>query len=535
MKKNILLSLSLLVFALVSCKKSLEINDLNTLSLSIDGTVAIPAGGQDLAVTVTTDLTEWSYLGSADWIKVSKEDKRLNISVKANTSSVKRSLPIVVMAGKVSQSFVIEQEGSAVTVSDSKDITVAQWNDQISILVQSDDPNWEVICSASSWLSYTSNPRKREISVILSENKDINERIATFYIRTKSGKGNYEIKLTQSGAMFYLLPYPGFSETEREVKAFEDARRSLLIGKPSGGTSPLFGGNSNVWTFETQSKAFGQIQYIIEPDERQYRSAILWANDPMFFRRDREIDNTIEFLQKNGFVLRRNTTYYNEDLECSAMLGMTNEGSFIMYTFEPKQPAPAKTFEKFPWGILEEPRWRNYNREDVEEWEKNHGGKFVLEEYDDDEIALAYASDELDGMIRIYKISDVDEVRPLVDVIHVFSNTSRIYYKVKGAIMLTREFAELARQEGFVFRSYIDSTIFMYENTQRSIYLGVYKFLEEDPEDPSIYLEYAKMEFLPIYNNDKPDLSYIEHAPLKRKSESDPLISKVLSRINQIK
>lgn len=532
MKKYILLPILVLVMTLASCKTSLEVNDPDTLSLSVEGTVLVPSTGKEINVDVNTDKADWSYLGGADWVKISKGDSRLTLSVTPNKTSSKRSIPIVIMAGESSQSFSIEQDGGdgAVT-SDKSEITVDQWEDQITISVESNDSEWEVVCSASDWLTYTTNPRKRELRVNISENKDVKERVAVFYIHTKAGEGNYEVKLTQNGALYYILPYPGFNETETEVKAFEDGRRSVLIGKPSGGTNPLFGGNSNVWTYQTKSKAFGQIQYIIEPDERLYRSAIVWASDPMFFRRDREIDNTIEFLLKNGFTLRRNTTYYSEKLECTAMLGMTNEGSFIMYTFEPKQPAPAPTFGKFPWGILDEPRWRNYTRQDIEAWEKANGGTFVMETNDGEEVALAYSSKEHGGMIRVYKVSlEEDEVRPLKNVIHVFSDTSRVYYKVKGAVMLTQEFAQLSRSVGFVFRSYIESRIFMYEHINRGLYMGVYRFLEEDTEDPNVFLEYAKMELLPISNGDRPQTAVEQMFEAKRQDKMEAFVSEALSR-----
>lgn len=534
MKKYILLPVYLLIVALTSCKTSLEINDTEALSLSVEGTVLVPSTGKEINVDVNTDKSDWSYLGGADWVKISKGDSRLTLSVTPNKTSSKRSIPIVIMAGESSQSFSIEQDGGdgAVT-SDKSEITVDQWEDQITISVESNDSEWEVVCSASDWLTYTSNPRKRELRVNISENKDVKERVAVFYIHTKTGEGNYEVKLTQNGALYYILPYPGFNETETEVKAFEDGRRSVLIGKPSGGTNPLFGGNSNVWTYQTKSKAFGQIQYIIEPDERLYRAAIVWASDPMFFRRDREIDNTIEFLLKNGFTLRRNTTYYSEKLECTALLGMTNEGSFIMYTFEPKQPAPAATFDKFPWGLLDTPRWRDYTRADIEAWEKAHGGTFLMETNDGEEIALAYSAKEYGGMIRIYKLSlDEDDVRPLKNTLYVFTDTSRVYYKVKGAVMLTKEFAQLARSEGFVFRSYIESVIFMYENVNRGLYMGVYRFLEEDPQDPSVLLEYAKMEFLPISSSDRPQTAVEQMQDMKRREKTDAFISAALSRMS---
>lgn len=536
MKKHILLSILVLIMALGSCKTSLEVNDPQTLSLSVEGSLLMLGTGEKAEVTVKTDSPEWSFLGGADWLDISKEDNRLVLTALPNLTVSKRSVQLIIMAGEISQSLWVEQDsGAAQGGTKQSEITVDQWEDLRILTVDIPYSEWDILCSASGWITHVVNPRKRELRINVSENKSTKDRTAVFYISTKSGEGNYKIKLTQRGAMSYILPYPGFNETEVEVRAFEDARRSLLIGKPSGTDSPMFGGNANVWTFETQSKTFGQIQYIIEPDERLYRAAIVWANDPMLFRRDRELDNAVEFLQQHGFVLRRNTTYYSEKLECTALIGMNEQGSFIMYTFEPKQPAPADTFESFPWGILEQKEWRTYREDAIDEWETQHGGKQVFREEKRDEISLAYASDDLGGHLRIYTIlTNEDDPRPLTDVIHVYTDTSRVYYKVKGAIMLTREFAQLARSVGFVFRSYVESRIFMYEHPNRGLYMGVYRILEKDPNNADTMLEYAKMEFLPIYNTDSNPQTFVDQMQeMKRQERREAFIAKAVAQMSE--
>ena len=211
MKKYILFPILVLVMTLASCKTSLEVNDPDTLSLSIEGTLLMPNTGNKIEVSVETDSPEWSFLGGADWLAVSRDGNRLVLTASPNYTLSKRSTPIVVMAGEISRNLMVEQEGGeGQGTSKKNEVTVDQWEDLLILTVETPDPEWSVISSASGWVDHTVNPRKRELRISISENKDVEERTVTFYIRTKSGEGDYEVKVTQRGAMYFVLPYPGF-------------------------------------------------------------------------------------------------------------------------------------------------------------------------------------------------------------------------------------------------------------------------------------------------------------------------------------
>lgn len=497
MKTYILSLVCLLSWTFVSCKPSIEIAQVQSLELSVQEQVQMKQEGEEVEVQVRTTETDWSFLGGGSWLKLSKSGNKLILKGATNEELQKRKASVIVRAGELSRTIEVEQLGKAqILESGQKTYEVDQWAREITFIVDNNLEDLEVISSVSDWVKYELNPKKKEFRIIVEENKSYDERTATLYLRDADGNGDSKITIKQEGAMYYVLPYGGFNQTEEEVKAFENQRRSVLIGKPSGLANSLIGGNANLWTFETKSKAFNVIQYVIEPDERRYRNAIAWATDPRLFARDREFDKAVAFLLKEGFVPRRNSTYYSEKHECQALVAMSNEGSFIMYTFEPKQTKEMATFGQFPWGVLQDKEWRDYDRERVEAWEKANGGRLVLEEEDDGGISLVFASDEFGGMLRIYSINERNDVRPLVGVQHVFTKTDQVYYYDRGATVLTNEFATLARKEKFEFSRYLDARIFLFEHKDRTLYMGVYRSEVEDPQNKDQQIIVAKLEFL---------------------------------------
>lgn len=516
MKTYILSLLVLFAWLYSGCKTAPDLPQAETLELSIGDHIQMKQEGESIQVEIKTSEAQWSYLGGSNWLKLSKSGGRLVLTSLANETLQKRRASVVVRAGQISRTLEVEQLGRAQLLELSQQAyEVDQWGQEITFIMEYNLQDLEVISSASEWIKYEINSKKKEFRIIVAENKAYAERSATLYLRDIYGNGDAKISIKQEGAMYYVLPYGGFNETEEEVKEFEAQRRSILIGKPSGIANPLIGGNANLWTFETKSKAFNVIQYVIEPDERRYRNAIAWATDPRLFARDKEFDNAVAFLLKEGFVLRRNSTYYSEKHECQALVAMSNEGSFIMYTFEPKQPKAMPTFKQFPWGVLRDKSWRDYDRDRVEAWEAEHGGHLVLEEEQDDKLSLVFASDDFGGMLRIYSINEHSDVHPLVGVLHVFTKTDQVYYHERGATVLTKEFSTLARGEKFEFSQYLDARIFLFEHKDRTLYMGAYRSEVEDPEHKDQQITVAKLEFLSTQlslTDDSADKSLISRA-----------------------
>ena len=73
----------------------------------------------------------------------------------------------------------------------------------------------------------------------------------------------------------------------------------------------------------------------------------------------------------------------------------------------------------------------------------------------------------------------------------------------------------------------------MYEHPDRGLYMGVYRFLEEDPSASDVLLEYAKMEFLPIYSNGNVPQTAVEQMfEMKRQERRDAFVAKAISRMS---
>ncbi|MDO4692750.1 MAG: hypothetical protein Q4A64_07745 [Porphyromonadaceae bacterium] len=482
---------------LVACQSSIDIPSVDRLELSVPEHIIISQEGQSLEVVVSTNQSDWSYVGGSAWLNVSKQGDKLLLQGGSNASLQKRQAKVVIRAGQLARILEIEQMGKAqILSSGASTYEFDQWGKEISFIVEGNLNELEVINSSSEWVKYEVNPRKKEFRIVVLENKAYEERQATLYLGDVNGHEEAKIIIKQKGAMYHLLPYGGFNQTEEEVKAFELARRSVLTGKPTGVANPLIGGNTNIWTFETQSKAFNIIQYIIEPDERLYRSAIIWATDPRLFTREKEQEKVIEFLLKEGFELRRNSTYYSKKHECQALVGMSAEGSFIMYTFEPQQSKPYNTFAQFPWGVVADQEWRSYDDDKVRQWEEAHGGSFVMERDNNELRTVVYSTTELGGHLRVYVFNDDNYQRPLESVQEVFTDINQILFYERGATVLTKEFLGLARQEQFDFDRYLDAHIFLFQHKARSLYMGAYRTLVQDLDDPSKEFIVAKLEFM---------------------------------------
>lgn len=496
MKQGVLFLVYLLSCCLLACKPSVELSEIEHLDLSIEDKIELAQSGEELEVEVTTrNGSKWFYLGGTDWLSLKQRDNKLVLVGLANETIAKRSSMVVVRSGQLSRSFLVEQKGkNQVLEAKEYSYTIDQWGDEIAFIVRGELDQLDVINSASNWVQFQKNPRKKEFRIIVSENRDYTDRKATLYLRDALGNGESKVLIEQKSAMYHILPYGGFHETEEEISEFEKGRRSVLVGKPTGVANPLVGGNSNLWTFETKSKIFNIIQYIVEPDERQYRAAIAWATDPRLFTRSEELDKVSAFLLKEGFVLRRGSTYYSEKHECQAVVGVTQEGSFIMYTFEPRQTKAQPTFNYFPWGIIENVDWRSYDVAKVSEWERNNGGTYVTEDEEDEKVAITYKTDDLGGYLRIYTFNIVG--RTLESVQHVFPSIDQIFFHDRGATVMTKEFLELVRKEKFDFLRYLDAHIFLFEHKARTLYMGAYRTSVVDPDDEDQELIVAKLEFL---------------------------------------
>lgn len=482
---------------LFGCKPTVEINEVDNLEVSVKEYLQIGSEAQSYEIEVKTNQVDWSYLGGSDWLKLTKEGNKLILIGEENKSLHKRQTSIVVRAGQLARSIEVTQLGSAELLSQGEvSYQVDHWEKEFAFVLDGNLGELEVINSSSEWVRYELNPKKREFRIVVGENKAYEDRRATLYLRDLEGNGDAKIIIQQKGAMYHLLPYGGFNQTEEEVKAFELSRRSILTGKPTGVANPLIGGNTNIWTFETQSKAFNVIQYVIEPDERRYRSAIIWATDPRLFAREKEQEKVVDFLLKEGFELRRNSTYYSRKHECQALVGVSSEGSFIMYTFEPQQPKPQETFAQFPWGVIADEQWRSYDEDKVRLWEEAHGGSYVVEQDNNELRTVIYSTTELGGYLRAYTFNDNNLQQPLENVQHIFSSIEPIFFYERGATVLTREFLGLAKQEQLEFDRYLDAHIFLFQHKARSLYVGAYRSLVEDIDDETKKVIVAKLEFM---------------------------------------
>ena len=74
----------------------------------------------------------------------------------------------------------------------------------------------------------------------------------------------------------------------------------------------------------------------------------------------------------------------------------------------------------------------------------------------------------------------------------------------------------------------------MYEHPNRGLYMGVYRILEKDPNNADTMLEYAKMEFLPIYNTDSNPQTFVDQMQeMKRQERREAFIAKAVAQMSE--
>ncbi len=452
MKKFLLGMLAIVGLLFVTSCSSDDSSGFEESTLSIQkNEVKFTKDSGKKSIAVTTDATKWSAIGSADWIKATRNGNQLEITVSENTSIKAREGKVLIVAGTSSADVLVKQEGAKGSASiNLENIEITQYDGNLTIDVIANDVNWTATTDAD-WLTLTPKTQKYELDIAYKENTERTDRTAKIIITI--GNTNKEITVKQSGILFYLLPYLDFRGNARDIKEFEFARRSDMVDRTP---------DASDWIFNTRSPYLWRTRYFMkDASGNSFQEAHTYARGVAEFKK--ELPGLITFLKENGFKPEegKDNIYHNEEKSVSAEFRIIEDQNIaaVVYVYIPKQDKAYPTFKKFP--DMPELVWGATN-EDIKAYEASHDGTLNTEQskidptqmYDFLLYSVNSNANEVPFM-RMYmtghdNMGGVMFKDGLIIKDAFYKNTELAYYKaITGYYYMTKEFLKLAKDNGY--------------------------------------------------------------------------------------
>lgn len=478
MKKIFLAMLAIAAMVLGTSCSNDDGDDDATLLLS-ETSLDLAQTASETNLTVTTNQNEWSAIGSAEWMDVSKNGNTLVLKTLENTSTVARKGKVLVIAGNANATVEVVQKGAegSATIT-PEEIAVGQYASEYKVDVNANTKDWSATTDAA-WITLTAKPYKSELVVEVTENTVREERIGKIILTV--GAVNKEITVKQSGILFFLTPYTEIGSSISKIIEFETARKSILVKQPDG----LF--NNSFWDFNTTSPMFSKIRYNVK--DEVYKEAVSFAADKEILKT--ELDNFKAFLEKNGFTKKEDLIYHNEEKSLEVKIEPESQDPHVVYKYVPKQPQAYPTFAKFPYGYM---GWGKI-KADIDVFESKNAGVLneELSKIDDPETKFDYlyydVKDSKDLEARAYFVYPADQPNPgMVETAQYYTNKNLVFYEDKGDIYFTNEFTKLYQKEGFKYKGF--NKWHRFENTEKNLTMVLrwVKYSDMDHEVLDIHL-----------------------------------------------
>lgn len=477
MKQKLLFILILLgILFTVSCSKD-EMDD-PTLTLSETGTIDFPKATSEKTVTVTTNQTEWTAVTNAEWTELILSGKTLTIKALENTTTVSRKADITVMAGGLGRKLLITQSGSNITIVTIPDkLEINQWGGTYQFDVNANTKDWTVTSDAD-WVKVTPRQFKSEVMIEVAENVKREARVAKLTLAGDGNKSPKEFTITQSGIMYYIMPYLKMGASLTELQAFETARKSEMTQD----INAILGGP---YTFRTKSSAFPSIVYTFTTEKLS--AATL---NSVLKKEELESAELDKMLTDNNFKLINKTTtskVYEQDLEkvtLRATVSLANNGK-IVFTATPRQTQDYPTFDTMPYGFTD----FTASKATVMDWEPKNGGKYDVVFSDPAQGFIAFKA-PLPWIIRSY----IFETKPtLIQTMNFIPKITYVYFEYEGQYLPTKEFSALIKNEGFQYAGAGNTGLQFYDNSTKNLRMGikVAKYSNVNGGEPTIEMRFS--------------------------------------------
>ncbi len=446
-------------------------DDDDTMVTLSEKSLKFTTTGGEKTIAVTAD-EEWTAAGT-DWIETTKNGENLIVKVRPNNTIYPREGAVTVNAGSAVALLKVTQEGlkgNATITPDKLDIQDKAGKVVIEILAN--DENWTAV-SDVPWLTVTAKPQKAELLVEYAKNEedDIRKGVITVTV----GDVDKVINVTQEARFFYILPYTDLKGgTVELVQKFEENR---------GGTP-----DADFWQpamgyvgYLTRSEMFPKARYIITQD-KGIKLAGMLAKDAKTMKAN--LSEFTEFLEKSGFKKISDAEFYNEKLSIKAEISIdeARDTAIVLYKFY-KPAGDQPTFKQFPYPYME---W-GVKKDKIDTYEADKGNT-VNEQftriggtnqntgkpYTYDFLAFdADAKDEAQTSMHLYVVEHDDQEAPgLSESALLMKNTELAFEKDNDEAVLTKEFKELCKKEGF---EYIKAAqgFFFFKNEAKKVVLMI--------------------------------------------------------------
>ena len=458
----------LLLLLQTGCTIGDELSETATLTLSEVGIVSLDPGKVTREVGVTTDAPDWSCYTANSWISATKKDDHtLLLSAEANPTSSARMGSVVVTASGVRRQLTIMQgKGTEVIIAHagssagSSELKITQWGETRSIDVESGTDLWTAK-SDDEWITVTPYPVAKRIDVRVAPNRNREPREGKIMITLQGeSSGGAEIRVTQSGVDWFILPYMNFETATRpDIQLFEKERGGAIEDE-----------SERFFTFSTTSSAFPRVVYTIYAGGA-YLYAQVDASSTQLLLGEARLE-LISFLKESGFTEQVDeNTYRHKDqrnltVEIKPFFKNTPH---LLFSYKPEQPVAMPTFDTLPLGLTT----FGITKEEVKKYEDSVGGEETYNHEDEYEFVTPPGKYQADGRLYLFHQDKKSGIYQLEKTRQYFLDTDRGFWNYKGYFTPTNEFMELCEREGFHFEEYnILEHVYVFVSKEKGLTLG---------------------------------------------------------------
>lgn len=474
MKQKILLIVPLIAILLASsCTFEPEVEEP---TLTIEGlteeTLYLEKEGAEKSYVVNTNQDDWRVAINASWITAVRDGDKLIIKAEANNVLEERKATLLVVAGKSQRRVDILQRAADLSLNVlPEEIAVDQFGGVFNVDVIANINEWEATVNpeAEAWVHLTPRPLSQQMAITIDENFDRSGRDAFVKFTSKKSTNEIEFKISQSGIMYYIMPYMDFDKGNRhEVSVFEMKRKSIQNHS-----------NSRWIGFATKSTAFPTILYTIVGEAYLFAQVNAVKKDEF---EGQKLVELIEMLKGEGFTETwvENRIYYNPEKRVEVEFKpnfAAGKEPHMLFTYHVEQKEKYETFETLPLGFLDFEK----GLDGVAEYEKANGGKIldgiVSPQFPTPETQKYQAIGKYGLEQRLYFFHYDEENKSTVErTRQFFKDNTPVFWIYRDYPILTNEFKDKMKQEGYVYVGidFRERNMEMFVNPKTKVFFGVF-------------------------------------------------------------
>lgn len=435
-----------------ACAKDVELDETTgTLQLSATSVTFSPEDAEQI-VSVQASAPSWSYVSGSEWLTAEKVSSGLKLTASPNTTGRARRTNVVVTLGRLVQELIVHQEvtSSSLEIATS-DLKIDGFGGDLELAVTTTSTDW-VAYTEDEWLRPTVNFKKGVVYIAVEENNSREERTGEVFILDKRTGEEIDVQVHQSGGLYFILPSLSFGADLTTVQAFEEARRSTLIGNEAVTGSP----NTRKYTFTTKSAFFHRTEYIFT--NSRLVEAYHYVNLPNVIA---EESVWLAWMSRESFIKVSGNTWVSDQLESVAKSLITGSELSIQFIYRPRATRAYTTFSSFPFDLLNaRADWSTFTRQDLETWETARQWSLVNSTAAGDVLLFrpqTVSADMPFTQVR-YLLSTKAEraANPLENAYYTGKRDiedNRIYWVKDGLPYVTTEFLNLMTRNGYLYQS----------------------------------------------------------------------------------